>query len=405
MNVAVEELGACQKKLTIQIDADDVNKQYQSVIQNLRKEITIPGFRKGKASISTIKRRFHRQITDEVKEKLIETSLHDALTEQNIAPVKTPSLDVKNINVAENQPVEYVVDVESWPQFDLKAYKGIEISKKNPPEATEEQIAEQLEALRRQNAIHEPVDDDHLIVDKDSVTIHYQRTLDGEPFGEPAKNVSFWLGVEAVLPELAQHVAGKKKGEQVEFDVHYGDEYADKSLAGKTVHFIVDIVNVEKVVLPELDDEFAKDLEEESLDALKKQLAQNIQAQVEYALVADAKNRLVKKLAEQYDFAVPPSLVADQQKASPDREEAEILSMLRAAIFVARVRDAEDISVSDEELEAEVERMAMQQQAPVATMREFLSKQPNGLERLRSDMQETKAIDFLYEHAIIVEEE
>lgn len=405
MNVVVEELGSCQKKLTIQLSIEEVSKEFRTVVQDLRKNVTLPGFRKGKASVSTIKRRFRRQINDQVKENLLETSLKDALLEQELNPVGSPSIDVKSIKVSENQPVEYVAEVEFWPSIEVDDYKGVEITRTKAPETSEEQITEALEALRRQNAIHEPVDDDHVIVDNDSVTVNYQRTLDGEAFGEAVENVSFWLGVEQVLPELAENVFGKKKGDHVDFSVQHGEDAPDKSLAGKTLDFSVDIDNVENVVLPELDDEFAKDLEQESLESLKERISQNIQHRVEQGLVAETKNRLLLKIAEGYDFEVPPSLVKDQKKASPDKEDDEILKMLQAGIVLAKIQNKEDMTVTDEEIDAAIENMAMQQQVSVAAMRSFLSNQGNGLEQLRSNIGESKALDFLYEHANVVEEE
>ena len=405
MNVAVEDLGACQKKLTIQLSADEVNKEFQTVIQDIRRNVALPGFRKGKASLSTIKRRFRRQINDEVKEKLLESSLKDALTEQNLAPVGTPSLDVKSVKVAENKDLEYVTEVEFWPEFELLEYKGVDISKKKAPETTEEQINETLTALRRQNATHEPVDDEHVIVDNDSVTVNYQRSLEGEPFGDPVTDVSFWLGVDQIFPELSENVFGKKKGEHVEFSTTYGDDAPNKDLAGKTLDFSVDIVNVENVVLPELDDEFAKDLEEESLESLKEKIAENIKARAEFELVADAKNRLLLNMAENYDFDVPPSIMENQKKTYPDKEDDELVKMIRAGLLLAKIQEKEEIEVSDDEVNSALERMAMGQGLPVAALRQYLTSQPNGLDRIISDIRESKAQDLLYEHATVVEED
>ena len=405
MNVAVEDLGVCQKKLTIQLSADEVNKEFQTVIQDIRRNVALPGFRKGKASLSTIKRRFRRQINEEVKEKLLEKSLKDALVEQKIAPVGTPSLDVKSIKIAENKELEYVTEVEFWPEFELQEYKGIEISKKKAPKTTEEQVNETLEALRRQNATHEPVEDDHIIVDNDSVTVNYQRSLEGEPFGEPVKGASFTLGVDQVFPELTENIFGKKKGEHIEFSTSYGEDAPNKDLAGKTLDFSVDIVNVEKVVLPELDDEFAKDLEEESLETLKEKIAENIKERAEFELVADAKNRLLLKMAEAYDFDVPPSILENQKKTYPDKEDDELIKMIRAGLLLAKIQEEEKIEVSDEEVNSAIERMAMGQGLPVAALRQYLTNQPNGLDRITSDIRESKTQDLLYEYATIVEED
>lgn len=406
MNVAVEELGSCRKKLTIQIPTEDVNKEYQKVIQELRKNVTIPGFRKGKASVSTIKRRFKREINTEVKETLLENSLKDALLEQNISPIGRPDIDVKSIKVAENQPVEYHAEVEFIPPVELSDYKGLEIPK--PPEIGEipaERIHQALETLQRQNAMNEPIDDEeHMIVKDDSVTINYQRTLDGEPFGEPVENYTFWLGVDSVLPELAENVFGKKKGEHIEFFVEYPEDHQDKNFAGKTMQFSVDVIDIEKVVLPEIDDEFAKDFEEESLDALKDKIRRDITAQLERETLAASKNKLLMKITESYDFDVPPSLIKEQKKRSPQKEEEEIINMLRAGIILAKIQEQENIEVTDEELDEHVAQLAMQYQVAVAAMKAFLEKRA-GLEQIRSEIGEAKTLNFLYERAKLLEEE
>lgn len=403
MNVVVETLGPCQKKFVIQLSSEEVNKQYRTVLSNLRKDVAIPGFRKGKASIETIKRRFHRQLLDEVKEQLLENSLKDALMEHKIAPIASPTIDVKAIKVAENQPVEYVAEVEYWPPFDVTQYTGVQVARKTTPETTDEQVAQALEALRRQNATNEPVEADHAIAPNDQVTVTYQRTLDGSPYGKPVENVSFWMGVDKVFPELEEHAQGKKKGEHVEFSVTYGEDSPNKELSGKTLMFAVDIVNVEKVILPDLDDEFAKDLEEESLDALKRKIASNIRERVEHDLIADAKNRLLMKIAEAHTFDVPPSLLKEQMKIYPNVEESEVLKMLRAGAVMAKIQEKEQITVPDADLDVEVEKIAMQQRLPVAAMKSYLAEN-NRLEQLRSNMREARTLDFLYQHAQVAEE-
>jgi trigger factor len=236
------------------------------------------------------------------------------------------------------------------------------------------------------------------------VTVNYQRTLDGEPFGEPVENQPVWLGVDPALPEFRQYMIGRQKGDQVKFSVHYEEDAQDKTLAGKALEFTVNIVDVEKVSLPDLDDEFAKDLEEESLDALKKKLGQKIKDQLEQDAIAAAKNQILMKLAETHVFDIPPSLIKEQKKTYPNKEEEEIKKMLRAGIILSKIQIQENISVTDEEVETTVEKLAMQQQVPVAAMKGYLS-QHGGLERVQTDILEAKTLDFLYEHAQLVEEQ
>ena len=404
MNVAIEELGACQKKLTITIPPEDVNKEFQTVIQDFRKKTVVPGFRKGKASVSTIKRRFGKEIATEVKEKLIETSFRDALVEHQISPVGTPSIDYKNIKIAENQPVEYVAEIEFFPPVDIKDYKGVEIAKKRPAEPTEDEVQQHLVALQRQNAINEPVDDDHVIADNNNVTLRVQRSLDGQFIDESPQQISIWFGVDDVFPEFHQNLFGKKKGDHVDFSLTYPEHIQDAKVAGKTVQFSADIVNVENVVLPEIDDEFAKDLEEESLDALKAKIVNGIKEQRERTLVADAKHRILFKLAETHEFDVPPSLIADQKKRTPEKDDADILKMLRAGIILNLIQEQEEITVSEAEMNETIEALAMQNQVPVAAMKSYL-EQENRLEQIRTDIKESKTLDFLYEHAQVVEED
>jgi trigger factor len=405
MNVAIEELNSCQKKLTIQLSTEEVNKEYQAVIRDLRKNVTIPGFRKGKASISTIRRRFSGEIKNEVKEKLLEQSLKDALVQHKISPVGTPSLDVKNLKIDENQPVEYHVEVEVIPTFEVTDYKGVEIAKPSEPDVPESDITQMLEMLQRQHATNEPVEDDYCISDGTSATINYeQKTLDGELIGEPVTNFSVWVGVDSTLPELYQFLLGKKKGDRGSFRVTSGEDAQNKELVGETTEFSVEVVNVEKVVLPEIDDEFAKDLEQETLEDLKQQIKENIKARREQDAIIETKNQILLKLAETHLFDIPPSLLKDQKKKYPNKEEEELKKMLRAGIIMGKIQVQENIEVTEEEVNTRIQQLATQSQMPVATMRNYLEQQ-GGLERVRSDILETKTLDFLYEHAHLVEEQ
>lgn len=403
MNVAVESLNPCQTKLTIHLSADDVNKEYQSVLRDIRKDVTLPGFRKGKASASTIKRRFSKEIKSQVKEHLLESSLKDALMQEEISPIGTPELDVKGISFPEHKAAEYEVTVEHLPPVDITEYTGIDIPKPAPQEVSEESIAQTLERLRQQNAINEPVDDDHRIGEHDSVTIDYARAIDGEPLGEPVNDYTFWLGVDNVPPELRDHVLGRQKGDEVVFPVTYDDDFQDQELAGKTVDFTVKIVDVEQVALPELDDEFAKDLEVETLEELKKKIEADIQARMEHNAVQATKHEILMKLADTHVFEIPPSLLEEQKKQNPDADEEELRRRLRAGIILSKIEAQEHITVEPEEIEAQIQLMAQQNHFPVAAMRNFLLQQ-GGIERIRNDIAETKVLDFLYEHANLVEE-
>jgi len=404
MNVAVEALNSCQTKLSIQLSTEEVDKEYQSVLRTIRKDVTLPGFRKGKASVSTVRRRFSREIKNQVKENLLESSLKDALVQEKISVIGTPELDVKKISFPEHQDTEYEVTVEHLPPIDITEYTGVEIAKPVTPDVPEENIAWTLEGLRRQNAVNEPIDDEqHRVSENDSLTIDYAISLDGEPVGEPTKNYTFWLGVDPILPEVRDHVMGRMKGDEVAFPVTYGEDFNDPQVAGKTVDYTVNIVNIEKVAVPELDDEFARDLEEESLDDLKKKVEANIKARMEHDAIQATKHRILAKLADKYVFDIPPSLLSEQKKNNPDKEDDELCTMIRASIILSTIRAQEKITAEPDEVDLHIQQLAQQNQMPVATLRDFLDKQ-DGLERIRGDIMEVKTLDFLYENANLVED-
>jgi trigger factor len=215
---------------------------------------------------------------------------------------------------------------------------------------------------------------------------------------------TIWLGVDPILPEFHSNILGKHAGDVVTFPVTYGEDFSNKELAGKTVEFSVEIVSVERVILPEIDDEFAKDLEQETLDDLKKRIEDDLKVRLEHDIIEASKHEILMKLADANVFDLPPSLINEQKKNYPDREEEELTKMLRAGIILTKIQIQENIEVTDDEVDARIQHIATQNQVAVAAMRNYLAQQ-GGLERVRNDLLEAKTLDFLYEHANLKEEE
>jgi trigger factor len=198
-------------------------------------------------------------------------------------------------------------------------------------------------------------------------------------------------------------VLGRCKGDEVTFPITFPEDIQDKDMAGKTVDFTVKIVDVEKVVLPELDDEFAKDLEEETLDDLKKKIKEDIRDRLERNAIQATKHEILMKLADKYVFDIPPSLLSEQKKNYPDKDDEELNKMLRAGIILSKIEAQENITVGNDEIDAHIQQVATQNHLPVAAMRNFLAQQGD-LERLRNELLESKTLDFLFEHANLLEE-
>lgn len=411
----------CRRELELEVPAADVEKAMERVAREFARVARIPGFRPGKAPVTLIRRRFAEDIKAEVLQSVVPQRLEQALTEQKLTPVTQPHLE--KVDFAPDGLLKFKASFEVLPEFELRPYKGLEVE--IPAfDVTEKHVDETLEEMRERAATFVPVEG-RAAQDGDFV----QMKLTGVPHGggDPirAENVLCHLGAEETLDPFTEHLRGAQVGEHKRFEVTYPDDYPDAKLAGKAFTYAVDVTAIKEKRKPELDDDFAKDLNTESLADLRAKVKQDLEAVRDRRQKEVAKERIVEKLVAAYDFPVPEALVEHQKDVRVERtvralaaqgvdpravnvdwaglrqrHEERAVTDVRAELLLDRIATTEGIEVSDAELDQEIEHMASHSGEAPAALRARLTKQ-GSLDRMKSKLRSDKTIDWLYQNSQI----
>jgi trigger factor len=408
-----------QKHLTIEIPSEVVDAEIARITHGYSKQARLPGFRPGKVPPSVIKQRFREQILHDVLHGLIPRAIEDALQERGLEPVDTPN--VKDVDVKEGQPLKFTAAFETLPAFDPGDLSTISL--RRPPVVIEAEAVEQaLQRLRERGARFEPVEG-RPVAEGDTVVMDLERTDAG---GETDKHndISLELGSRATPPGFDANLVGMSPGDEKKFQVHFPDDYSVRELANTDVAYWVRVKDVRQRVLPELDDEFAKDLGEfETLGALRERVRADLHAEAEEAARRQVRSDLLKQLAQRVAFELPSSLVEreidrrieefarrlteqniDPRQANIDwaqfreaqRESAR--DAVASALALDEIARRENLVVTPEDLDKEIEQFALRAGRTPPVVRAQLEKE-GGISRLYAGLRREKAVDFAMSHA------
>jgi len=412
----------CTRELVLDIPAEEVSKAYKTVVGNYRKYAKIPGFRAGKVPETVIKRRFAADIRKDVIEGLLPQRFNKAVTDLGVRPVGQPQ--VTELTVEDGSPLHVKAVFEFIPTFSIEGYKDVTVPKPSV-EITEEEVQAELAQLRESRAVVEPVEEDRPLVDGDWAQITYKGQIDGDPEAAPVagEDTLVEIGGKDTVDAFSAALRGAKPGQELKAEVIYPADYAEPKLAGKTVAYEVEVKAIKKRTLPELDDEFAKELGAyESFADLEERVREHLAARKRRSIEGETKDRLFAALTEKYPFPVPESMVQEQIDARLDRglralaaqgmdtEQMRKLDFarLRAAqresasaevktfILLDRIAHEENITVSDEELDQELQLAALQSREPLDALKVRLTED-GGLARIREQLRREKTASLLYE--------
>ena len=423
----------CTRELVIYVSADDVAATAHKVAANYRKYAKIPGFRPGKVPENVIRRRFAAEIRKEVIDTLLPERFNKAVNEQNLRPVGQPK--VTELTLEDGTPLHAKAIFEILPAFSIEGYKDVKVDKPSV-EITEAEFQHELEHLRDSRATIEPVEEDRALQDGDWAEISYKGRIQpaaaSEGSAEPqpveaqpvsGENTLVEIGGKDTVEAFTNSLRGAKPGQELKLEVIYPADYAETKLAGKTVAYDVEVKAIKKRMLPELNDEFAKELGSyENYAALEASVREYIASRKRRSVESETKERLFAALAERFTFPVPESLVQDQIDTRLDRGlralaaqgmQAEQMrkldfTRLRAAqrdsalaevktnILLDRIAGEENITVSDEELDKELQIAAIQSREPIDALKVRLT-QDGGLARIREQLRREKTASVLYE--------
>jgi trigger factor len=411
---------SCRRELDLEIPAEEVSKATERVAKELARVARVPGFRPGKAPISLIKRRFADDIKGEVLQSLVPERVEKAVVEQKLSPVSQPQVDKLDFN--EGQPLKFRAVFEVLPEFELQTYKGLEIEMP-PMDVTDEDVNKALEETRERAAAFAPVEG-RAVENGDFAQLKLVGTpADG---GEPinADSVLCHVGAEETMEPFNTSLRGANIGDHKEFDVEYPADYPDEKLAGKKFHYAADVTGIKTKKLPELNDEFAKDVSDAAtLEELKTKIRESLVHQRDHRQRDLQRERLIAELVKLHDFPVPESLVESQMdvrlermvrslaqqgvdpravnldwSALRGRQQERAKDDVKAELIIDRIASTEKIDVTDEEVEHELEHLASHSGESVQAIRARLTKQ-GALDRMKAKLRSDKTLDWLAQNA------
>jgi trigger factor len=412
-----------KREISVEIPADEVARETEVIIQKYQKVARLPGFRTGHVPASIIKQRFGEEVKSDVVEALVPKYFRREAEKQGLMPVSQPR--VTDLHIHDSEPLRFKASFEVMPEIPVEGYKELRADK---PEivVSDEEVEQALDNVREQHATFTSVEGRPL-ADGDFA----QASLDGRPKdAQAAKDanpvrmdeVLVEIGGKNTMPEFTEHLRGASAGEERTFDVNYPQDASDKRLAGKTFSYTVKIHSIKQKSLPELNDEFAKELGEfTGMDAVKKQIRENMEAEKRHSAEHEAKDKLVAELGKRNEFEVPESLVErqidlrlerglralaaqgmkmeDMKKMDLPRlrvaQREQALQDVKSSLLLERIAELEKITVSDDELNQEVEALAKQTKQTPEAVRARLT-QDGGLDRIRNRIRSEKALNFLY---------
>lgn len=435
MKTELIEVSPTQKEIKIEVEADAIKEVYAKVSQKYAKGANIPGFRKGYAPLDIVRLRYKEEIKNDVLQQVLPAKVSEAILEHNLQPLTEPQLhieDVENVVVNGSRPIGLHVHVEVMPDIPAPKYKDLEVTRRRKP--VEDAEVEDLIANRlKDHAALIPVEDRKSEIG-DTVIADLAGAFDDDPDGEPitADNLEVVLGDEVIEKAFTENLVGVTPDEDKEFTVTYPQEFSSAALAGKTLHYKAKIKSVGTTEVPELNDEWAKSLDEgyESLADLRKKLKTDLESYADSDADARVRNEAIAKLIEDNSFEVPATLIENQarnllnnfaqdlQQRGVDLTKVEnsFVEMafeqmksqaerdVRGAMLLDKIGEAEKIVVSDSEVDDEVGKLAEHYKTTPDEIRSSLEKQ-GGTGTIQNNLRTRKSIEALVAKAKIIEGE
>ncbi|MFQ5580338.1 MAG: trigger factor [Nitrospiria bacterium] len=411
MKVEVEEITSVKKALKIEIPQKVVSSEFAQAYSKLKQTVKIPGFRPGKVPLAIVEKKFGTAVEEDVVRKLVPEYFRKAITELELDPASYPSFD--KIEAKKNAPLHFTATIEVRPVVTLSDYKGLVLPRKKI-KVTDEDVEKTLEKIREDQGHQEACPDDHAIVSKDYVTIDFEGSVDGKPMARgSAQDYILHVGSNTFLPEFEDSLLSKKKGDHFEAAVPFPEDYQEKEIAGKTVSFKIDVKEIKRKILPEVDDDLAKDVGLPSLDTLREKIHQSLLDQQTSQQEHDQNRVLIKKLVELHPIEVPPSMVEREiqnsleslQKSGPQgvdtsafHKEYEPIARerIQGQFILNAIAEKEKIPVTEQEIDDEIKSMAAASRVSPEKAREMITQQDGTLSGLKARIRQDKALKQVY---------
>jgi trigger factor len=427
MKVEVTNVDQVRKKVEVILPEEQVKGVENEIYDELKKQAKIKGFRPGKTPKSIIAAYYKDYIEEEMKKRMVQATMGEALFEAKVAPVTEPFVDF----IETDGQFGYTLECEVQPEIEIPEYKGLE-AEMAKIDVTDEEVEKRIDGIRNMHAEMVMREGDSAAVKGDFVIVKYQGYVNGEPVKEVAtEGYPLELGTTTLIPEFENAITGMKTGEEKDVTITFPEDYPDKSIASQTIVFHVTVKEIREKRLPEVNDELAKDLSFENMDAMRDGIRAELAKEKDEGEKRSVTQQLIKALTDKTEVPIPPrylekriaSMIEDAkarftsqgQKLKPEEERAleenlkkefepRAQDRIRAEIILSKIAEKEDIQVSDDEIQEKIKKFAEDARRPLSEVREFY-EQYNLMGGLKQGIMEEKAVEFIREHAVVKEKE
>lgn len=424
MKAELTDVSECKKNLQIEIPREAVDDEINHIAQEFTRRARVPGFRPGKAPIGVVKTRYRDEIVSEMMQHLLPKYFGEAIGERKLDIVQSPHFE--SVDYDTGQPLRFKAVFEVYPQLNITNYDGIPVQEVSAT-VQDSEVDESLKKLQEDMAELIPVDEERAIKEGDFSEISFSGTIpDTDQPSVSSDKAVVEVGGRTTLKEFTENLTGLKQNEEKTFSVSYRPDYPEKTLAGKTVEYKVKVETIKVKDLPEIDDEFAQRFGDyKTLDDLKTKVRQDLEKHKNEHAQEQMREKMLEWLEDNNEFELPESLVERQlqirvqrlfrdlarQGINPQRldvdwgkiredQKQQAIRDVKGSLILDFISEKENISVSEEEIEIEIEKIAAETNRPKEKVREVLTRE-TGLDRLRGQIRNKKTLDLLQQKARI----
>ncbi|CUQ66056.1 Trigger factor [Candidatus Nitrospira inopinata] len=436
MKMEMTELGPMKRALKIEVPAEEVAQRFSRAYGELNRQVHIPGFRAGKAPLALLEKRFAKTVEENVLRNLVPDFYDRAIKEAGISPVTVEISSLDRTTIKKDAPFTFTATVEIKPKFEVHGYKAPDpiVLKQDKRTVTDEQVDRALDVLREQQARLEGAPAGTPLAEGDYAVVSLEGFLEGEALeGTKKENHLHKVGSKASVLgiDIDTHLMGKSEGAVVEIAQPYPASHPDARVAGKTVTFRLCVNTIKQKNLPALDDEFAKDCGPyASLQELKDTLRREMERALKKEIEESQKETILSHLANTYHFDLPESLVEreldtlvrqkiqerqrgqggdaahrvdeDERRQIRETYRETAKRRVKVGLILEAIAEKEGLSVTEEDLNNEVSRLAAELRLPLADLVKMIQAGgQESIEKLRTKVLGDKALDFVYRQAVI----
>ena len=420
MQVSVETLNDLERRVTVQVPAEQVAKEIQDRLVAISRRVKVDGFRPGKVPLKIAQRMYGDQVRYETVSELLQTSLRDALVQEKLNPLGGPKIEPKPLE--DGQDFEYTATFEVMPEFEPSGFETLQVERP-VAEVTEQDVDRMIETLRQQRVIWTAVG--RPARDGDRVRFDFEGKIDGQDFaGNKGENTQIVLGGKSLLTDFEVRLIGLEPGAETGFDLAFPEDYQVKEVAGKTARFQAKLHGIEEAHLPEVDETFAAafDVKEGGIPALRQSLRENMERELRGGVQAAIKRQVMQGLLDGNAIPLPRALIgaeieqlASQLRFPPGGDDDEKIQQLKATLFetearrrvalgllISRLAASQGIQVDEERVRARLDAIAATYEEPDEVVR-WCEQTPSALESVRALVLEDQIVDWVLERARVTE--